>query len=191
MLKCTHDSESVVICTDKSTFNFEQAKEKLTKALKINFYYYSREWAYKNIKPRIIAEKYMATGLSDLPDYKFFCFDGKVVCLYTMVNYTFHHKEGKLGFFDRDYNLLPFHRRDFAPITEQLPKPQNYDKMVEIAEILSAGFPHVRVDLYNINGAIYFGEMTFYNSGGYTQFEPEEWDLKLGEHFKIKGSING
>lgn len=88
-----------------------------------------------------------------------------------------------LGFFDRDYKLMPYHRLEYNPITEQIEKPLNYDKMIELAEILSEGFSHVRVDFYNINGNIYFGEMTFTMASGTGFFEPEEFDIILGKEW--------
>jgi hypothetical protein len=106
-----------------------------------------------------------------------------------MIDYVFDHSKGKLGFFDRDYNLMPYHRKDYIPITEQLDKPQNYEKMVEVAEMLSKGFSHVRVDLYNVDGKIYFGELTFTTNSGIIEFEPKEFDSILGEQWDIKTGI--
>lgn len=143
-----------------------------------------REWIYEGRRHRIIAEKVLVGGADgDLPDYKFFCFDGKVYCSYMMQNYTMHHELGVLGFFDREFNLLSVHRTDFAPMTVQPEKPKNYYKMVEMAEMLSEGFPHVRVDFYNLDGNIIFGEMTFFNASGYVLFDPDEFDYELGNHF--------
>ena len=147
---------------------------------------YGREWCYYNIKPRIIFEELLPMDeRDDLPDYKFFCFDGEPYCLYTMIDYTKNHDNGRLGFFDKNFNLLPYHRKDFKPIEEQLPKPRNFEYMVECARKLSEGFPHVRVDFYDISGKIVFGEMTFYNASGYTVFEPDEFDFILGEQFVL------
>lgn len=145
-----------------------------------------REWIYENTKHRIIAEKLLiADSEGDLPDYKFFCFNGHVFCEYMMKNYTMHHELGVLGFLDRDFNLLEAHRSDFAPMTEQPRKPEKFNEMLKIAEVLSKGFPHVRIDLYNINGQIIFGEMTFFNASGYTLFEPDSFDYSMGEQFKL------
>ena len=145
-----------------------------------------REWVYEGRKHRIIAEKILVGDEEgDLPDYKFFCFNGKVFCSYMMQNYTMHHELGVLGFLDRDFNLLPAHRVDFAPMTEQPEKPVNYYQMVEMAEILSEGFPHVRVDFYNLGGTIIFGEMTFFNASGYVRFEPDSFDYEMGKAFLL------
>lgn len=174
-------------------FVLDKTKEDLEKLRKIAREWfatdcssYGREWCYYDIKPRIVFEELLPMDeRDDLPDYKFFCFDGNPYCLYTMIDYTRNHENGRLGFFDTDFKLLPYHRKDFKPIEEQLPKPKNFDKMVEYARILSEGFPHVRVDFYDISGRIVFGEMTFYNASGYTVFEPDEFDYILGEQFKL------
>lgn len=185
VLKANHGSGWNIIVTDKKQFNRVEAKKKFDRWLNTNFAYLTLEMQYEDIKPKIIAEKYIVNENNDLPDYKFFCFDGKVFCLYTMINYTFDHSKGQLGFFDRDYKLMPYHRGEYAPIKEQLPKPKNFEKMVELAEILSKGFKHVRVDFYNLNGKIFFGEMTFTTSGGFAVFVPEEFDLLLGKQWNL------
>ena len=184
VLKCTHDSGSVVICKDKETFDLEAAKRKLQKALNSNYFYYSREWIYRNIKPQIICEPYMEDFEDEeLRDYKFFCFDGKVKFLYVA---TDRFKDGgvKFTFFDENYNFLPIiHAHRYAdPLPE---KPDKFDEMKKIAEKLSEGIRQVRVDLYECNGRIYFSEYTFYNNSGFTPFEPEEWDYKFGEYLKL------
>lgn len=144
----------------------------------------SGEWVYEDIKPRVLFEKLLPRDQhNDLPDYKFFCFNGEPFCLYTMIDYTDNHANGKLGFFDMEFNQLPYRRLDFAPINRPLKKPKNFDKMVEYARILSQDFPHVRVDFYNIDGQIVFGELTFQNASGYTLFEPDEFDFIMGEKF--------
>ncbi len=144
-----------------------------------------REWCYDNKKHRIIVEKKLDGLDGDLPDYKFFCFDGKPICLYMMQNYRENHDLGELGFFDMNFKLLDVHRKDFKPILRQPEKPKNFEKMVEMAKKLSKGFPHVRVDFYNIDGNIFFGEMTFFNASGYFMFEPDEYDFELGNLFNI------
>lgn len=146
----------------------------------------SGEWVYEEIEPRVIFEKLLPRDRhNDLPDYKFFCFNGEPFCLYTMIDYTDDHSKGKLGFFDMEFNQLPCRRMDFAPIDRPLEKPKNFDKMVEYARILSQDFPHVRVDLYNIDGQIVFGELTFLSASGYTIFEPDEFDFTLGAQFTL------
>ncbi len=144
-----------------------------------------REWVYEKRKHRIIVEKLLDCPNGDLPDYKFFCFNGKVAYIYMMSNYREHHELGQLAFLDKDFKLLKVSRDDFNSVMKQPDKPQNYNEMLEMAEILSTGFPHVRVDFYNINGTIIFGEMTFFNASGYCKFIPDEFDFVLGEYFKL------
>lgn len=185
VLKCNHDSGSVVICKDKSIFDIESAKSKLSKALSNNYYYYSREWVYKNIEPKIICEPYVEDFEdAELRDYKFFCFDGKVKFLYVATDRFKEGEEVKFTFFDEDYNFLPIvHGHPYAdPLPE---KPSKFDEMKKLAEKLSSGIPHVRVDMYEANGKIYFSEFTFYNNSGFLPFEPDEWDTKFGEYLKL------
>lgn len=180
---------SVILVKDKKKENIERLKEITRKwvSCKADKKSGGREWPYYSGKShRIIIEKLLITDEEDdLPDYKFFCFDGKVFCSYKMENYALHHDKGRLGFFDRDFNLLSAKRLDFPSIEEQPQKPENYEKMIEYAEILSKDFPHVRVDFYNINGKIFFGELTFFTASGYISFEPDEFDFELGERFKL------
>lgn len=190
VIKTNHGSGTNIIVSDNSRINIESIKATLNSWLEHNFAYNSLELQYKDIEPKIyIEQNIMPEGVSDLPDYKFFCFNGKIFCSYTMINYVFNHKKGKLGFFDREYKLIPYYRADYDPIEEQLSKPENYEKMIEVAEKLSEGFSHVRVDLYNVEGKIYFGEMTFSTCSGYCKFVPEEFDSILGEQWDIHKGI--
>ncbi len=176
---------SVIICKDKTKANLEEYREIMSRWInKKRVRAGGREWPYYSGKPhRIVVEKYLEQEDGDLPDFKFFCFDGKVFCVYLMTNYRENHENGILGFLDRDFNLLPVHRADFKPLTIQPPKPEKYEKMVEYAEILSKQFPHVRVDFFNIDGQIVFGELTFFMASGYFMFEPDSFDYEMGEHF--------
>ncbi len=177
---------SVIVCRDKEKFDIEAANKEIKLwCSRIKGKHPGREWVYDNQQKKIIIEKYLSQEDGDLPDYKFFCFNGKVVYSYLMENYSMHHEQGRLGFFDRDFNLLPYYRKDFAPITIQPVKPSNYDKMIEYAETLSKSFPAVRVDFYNLNGKIYFGELTFFMASGYINFEPDEFDFIMGESFML------
>lgn len=184
VLKCNHDSGGLSICRDKKTFDVNIAKKKLKKSLKTNYYYSGREWPYKNVPRKIIAEKYITdeTG-TNLRDYKFYCFDGKakVVGIYQDRNTD---KETTGDFFDMDFNWLDFTFN--MPNAKVKPsKPNHFEKMIEIAEILSEGIPHVRVDLYLSNDKIYFGELTFFDGSGFDKIEPIEWDIKLGEWINL------
>ncbi|WP_026524920.1 ATP-grasp fold amidoligase family protein [Butyrivibrio sp. MB2005] len=190
VIKTNHGSGTNIIVTDKNSISKEDIKNKIRKFLGKNFAYHTMELQYKEIKPRIYIEKFMIPeGEEDLPDYKFFCFDGKVFCSYTMIDYTVNHSEGRLGFFDRDYKLMPYYRADYKPIKEQLPPPDKYWEMVELAETLSKGFSHVRVDFYNVEGKVYFGEMTFTNASGLCIFVPDEFDRILGDQWDLGSGI--
>ncbi len=184
VLKCTHDSGGLVICKDKRSFDIKSAKEKIEKSFGENYYYHGREWPYKNVKPRIIAEEYMEDSeTSELRDYKFCCFNGKVKCSFVCSD-RFSDDGLHVTFFDNEWNVMPF-ERCYPSRREGLPKPANYDKMIDLAERLSEKMPFVRVDFYDVNNKIYFGELTFFPGSGFEKFDPEEWDLKLGEWIKI------
>lgn len=179
VLKCTHDSGDIIICKNKEGLDIENAKEKLSKGLKNNFYYDSREWPYKNVIPRIIAEEYMEDSKTgELRDYKFFCFDGRVECMFVASDRQ-NREEPFFDFFDMDYHHLDI--RNGHPNSDVLPdKPVCFELMKELASNLSKGLPQVRVDFYEVDGRVYFGELTFFHFGGFTPFEPEEWDYRLG-----------
>lgn len=178
VIKCTHDSGSVVVCKNKDEFDIDKAKEKLRKCLKQNMFYWGREWPYRNVKPRIIAEKFMSDDKPELTDYKFMCFNGKVKCTFLCTN-RFSEGGLRVTFYDNDWNKMPFERH--YP-TEPIPaeRPKCYEEMVSLAEKLSTGIPFVRVDFYEIGNKPYFGEMTFYPGNGTEEFTPEEWDKVIG-----------
>ena len=187
VLKCTHDSGGVVIVKDKSQLDMEKARAKLGKRLKRNFYYTGREWPYKNVKPRIIAEVYMEDSVTaELRDYKFFAFNGIVKTMFISSNRQSADEEKTLDFFDKDYNHLPI--RKGCPNANVLPeRPQNFEKMWQLAETLAAGIPHLRVDFYEVDGKIYFGELTFSSGSGLIPFEPEQWDYTFGDWITLPG----
>lgn len=189
VLKCTHDSGGLVICRDKSCINFEEVKIKFKNYLTNNFYKLTREWPYKNVKPRIIAEKLMVDKNGDranegLTDYKFYCFNGVPKYAYVSLGLE-DHSTAKISFVTLDWEFAPFARTDYEPFSIMPPKPRNLEKMIELATVLSQGIKFLRVDFYEINGKIYFGELTFFPGSGYTELTPEEWDYKLGEMIKI------
>lgn len=184
VLKCTHDSGGIVICQDKTQFNRKEAIKKLRKGLKSNFYWTNREWPYKNVTPRIIAEKYMTDGDGELRDYKFFCFDGVPRVMFIASDRFNKEEETKFDFFDMEFNHLPF-RNGHPNATKPIERPAGFDEMRMLASKLSKGIPQVRVDFYNINGQIYFGEMTFFHWSGFVKFDPEEWDYKMGEMIEL------
>lgn len=179
VIKCTHDSGGIVICKDKKNFDLNKARKKINKRLNNNFYYNFREWVYKNVKPRIIVEKYMGSNSKEeLVDYKFLTFNGRVEIMYIASN-----RNGKgdtyFDFFDRNFNYIEL-KNGHANNPIRPKKPVGFNKMIQLAEKLSKNCHHVRIDFYETNGKIYFGEMTFYHMSGTVPFEPEEWDYKLG-----------
>ncbi len=182
VLKTTHGCGGVIICKDKTKFDIQEARKEIKFSFKHNYFAYGREWPYKNVRPRIIAEQFMVdeSGL-ELKDYKFFCFDGEPKALFIA---TDRPHDTRFDFFDMEFNHLPF-TNGHENANKVINKPENFDFMIEIARKLSKGIPHVRVDLYNINGRIYFGELTFFHWGGMVPFVPEEWDYTFGSWIKL------
>lgn len=185
VLKCTHDSGGLVICKDKSRLNKKAAKRKIEHCLRRKYYYVHREWPYKDVKPRIIAEKYMADDfdskkLESLTDYKFFCFDGTVDSV--MLCMDRNTGDTKFYFFSPDWKLLRINKRGkAAPSNFTLPKPICMDEMITLAQELSKGLPYVRIDLYQCAGRVYFGEITFFPDSGFDPNILPETDLAWGE----------
>lgn len=182
VLKCTHNSGGIVICTDKSKLDKEVARKKINKSLSRNYYYYGREWPYKGIMPRIIAEKYITdTPESNMiTDYKFYCFDGKVDSVMLCIDRE--KGDPKFYFFDKNWNLKRYNiRGKNAPEGFTIPKPVCIDEMFKIAEEFSKGIPFVRIDLYFSCGSIFFGEFTFYPSSGMDPNRLPEADLNFGQ----------
>ena len=180
VLKCSHDSGGVVICKDKSTLDKDSAKKKIDSCMKRNFYKQSREWPYKNIKPRIIADAYLDdhTG-NELRDYKFWCFNGKPKYMYCTIKGENIYE----NFYDMDFNIVGINH-GFPRFTPEFTKPDNFELMKNLAEKLSEGIPFVRVDFFNVEGRVYFGEFTFYDWGGVRPFE-DGWDEKLGKLIEL------
>ncbi len=187
VLKCTHDSGGLVICKNKSNLNKERIRKIINKSLRRNYYNTSREWPYKNVPPRIIAEKYMTDDENSegFTDYKFFCFDGKVDCV--MVCLDRYTGDTKFYFFDKDWNLKRLNKRGkAAPEGFTIPKPECMDLMFELAAKLSEGLSFVRVDLYQSCGQVCFGELTFYPDSGFDENILPEADEYFGSLIKIK-----
>ena len=180
VLKCTHDSGSALICRDKASFDREAACEKLRAALSRDYWKVSRDWAYKGVKPRIIAEAYLG---DDVADYKFFCFNGKPELLFVATERQKEGEEVKFDFFDMSFNHLDI--RNGHPNASVPPaRPEHFEEMKDLAARLSAGLPQVRVDFYELGGKVYFGEYTFYHFRGLVPFEPDGWDVKIGNLWK-------
>ena len=185
VLKPTHTSGNIFICKDKSKINFHLLKKEVKTWLNKDYYWLHREWPYKGIPHKIIAEKYMNDdSTNELRDYKFFCFNGEPKILFVATERQVKGEEVKFDFFDMSYKHLDI--KNGHPNATIIPeKPINFEKMKELAKILSKDNPHVRVDFYEVNEKIYFGELTFYHFSGIVPFQPEEWDYKLGEWIKI------
>lgn len=184
VLKCTHNSGGVFICNNKKNFDVDTVKKMMKEMLKKNYYYAAREWPYKNIKPQIIAEEYIKDdNEEDLKDYKIFCFNGKPQFILVCSNRNGVFKN--TDFYDTEWNLMPFTRQNHKNNPEGIEKPKKLEKMLDIAEKLSKDIPFVRVDLYEVNEKIYFGELTFYPSAGFEGFNPPEYDKILGDMLEL------
>lgn len=183
VLKPTNDSGSIVICNDRSTFNIVKARKKLNKALGRNYFYGGREYPYKHVRPRIICEEFMVDESgTELKDYKFLCFNGEPKILFVASN---RRLDVRFDFYDMNLNRLNFTTGSHSYSKESLTKIESFDEMVGIARKLSRNIPHVRVDLYNVSGRIYFGEFTFHHNGGIVPFLPKEWDRTLGDLIEL------
>ena len=182
VLKCNHNSGGgMFICKDKSQMNRSKVVKDLRKALRQNYYWSNREWPYKNVEPMVLAEKYREDAeTQELRDYKFFCFDGEPKALFIATDRNNEREETKFDFFDMDFRHLPF-TNGHPNSDKKIEKPVNFEEMKSIASMLSKGIPHVRVDLYSVNGRTYFGEMTFTHWSGLMPFEPQEWDYTFGQ----------
>lgn len=189
VIKCTHDSGGLVICRDKRKFDVLRARKKIQKSLRTNYYWYGREWAYKQVTPRIIVEEYMEEECSaGLTDYKFFCFNGEPRLLYVSDGLE-NHQTAHISFYNMDGGELPFHRKDYLPRAKPLILPANFATMKVIAERIAKEIsnPFVRIDLYSVQGAIFFSEITFCPCGGMLPFTPENYDRILGDMIDISG----
>jgi len=192
VLKCTHDSGGIVICKDKSIFDINKARKKINRSLKRNYYRNTREWAYKNVKPRIIAEKYLVDESGEeVKDYKFMCYHGQPKTLDIISN---REIEPKSDMFDMNFNWIPV-KLDYEHSGKVFQKPIGFEKMIELSKKLSKNLTHVRCDFYHINGKVYFGEMTFYQCSGLEKFRNYEHDVMFGSwiHLPLKNlkRING
>ena len=184
VLKCTHDSGSTIVCKDKNQFDFDDAKKKINRKMKMNFYYVGREWPYKNVKPKIIIEKYMEDNeQSELRDYKLMCFNGKVKCSF-VCSERYSESGLKIDIYDLEWKKMEV-KRNHPNSSIEIAKPKNYEIMIELAEKLSKGIPFVRVDFYEIEGKLYFGELTFFPGSGLKEFIPEKYDNILGDMLEL------
>lgn len=183
VLKCNHDSGSIIVCTDKANFNKEVAVKKLNKALSRQYYWTSREWNYRGIQPRVIAEKYMIDKkVSDLKDYKFFCFDGIPRFIQLDSGRFTDHKR---NFYTTEWEIIPVEYGCPNDFNLDIKSPPQLDQMMKLAKTLSKGMPHVRVDFYIVDSRIYFGELTFHHGGGAMNVDPFYYDKLWGEYLKL------
>ena len=183
-MKCTHDSGGIVLCKNKANLDIAKAKKKLNKSLNYDFYYLGREWPYRNVDRKIIAEELLVSDDGeDLKDYKFFCFDGEVKCFKIELDRFSDHRA---DYYDKECTLLNFGEAYYPPEPNRhICFPDNIKEMISAAETLSKDIPFVRVDFYNVNGRIYFGEMTFFPAGGTCPYTSYEADLLLGSWLKL------
>ena len=182
VMKCNHDSGSLKIIRDKSSMDHAALREFFEGRLKLNPFVLGREYPYKDIKPRILVEKFMTGNTGrDIRDYKFLCFDGTPRYMFVISDRS---TDCRSDFYDMDFNRLPI--VDTYPMSDEpMEKPAFFDEMVELVTKLAQGLRTVRIDLYEIDGKIYFGEYTFYDGGGFWPKEPEEWEYRMGDLIRI------
>lgn len=183
VLKCTHDSGSIVICNDKKTFDLASAQKKLSKALKANMYWGGREWPYKMITPRIIAEPFVTdeSGV-ELKDYKVFCFDGEPKLIQVDYGRFSNHRR---NIYSTEWEYIDAEIKYPTDKNHIIEKPKELPQILEMARLLSPGFPHVRIDMYLANGTVLFGEYTFYHGSGFEAFRPEELGRAVGDWIQL------
>lgn len=187
VLKCTHDSGGLVVCKDKSELDIGKARRKIGRCLRSNYYWGSREWPYKDVPRRIIAEAYLdyESYTDDLLDYKFFCFGGEPKYCQVIGG---RGKTMCIDFFDREWRHQPFHEPRNYPFAPQEPsRPDNLDEMWGLAAKLAKDKPFSRIDFYNFGGKVYFGEITFFPTSGTGGFDPEEYDERFGRLISLPG----
>jgi hypothetical protein len=178
VLKVTWGSGQNIICRDKSTLDIDQTRTQLRQWMNRGMYWLYREWAYKDISPRIICEEFLEDEAGNIPaDYKFFCFNGEPEFIQVVTNRFSNHRR---HIFDLTWKALPFNI-EYSTNYGEIPKPATLETMISAARTLSHGFPFVRVDFYSIGARIIFGEMTWYPEGGFVHFVPHSFDRTLGE----------
>lgn len=186
VLKCTHDSGGLVFCNDKSNFDIDAARKKIIPTLSKNYFWYSREWPYKNVKPRIIAEEFIEEKFvpesESLVVYKVFCFNGEPKILQVIQNDK--KPTEVIDYYDTNWTLLDM-RQNYPNSGRKLEKSELFDKMLELSKKLSENIPFVRVDWYIPDGKLLFSEHTFFSDGGFAKFEPEKWDEILGSYIQL------
>jgi len=181
VLKCTHDSGSAIVVRDKTLLDRNAATQSLTMARKRDFYALAREWPYKGLQPRIICEECLE---GEINDYKFFCFDGQPAYMFIATGREDKSRETCFDFYDMDFNHIAVTNGHPNAAVPPL-KPQNWERMKELATVLSRGIKHIRVDFYEVGGRLYFGEYTFFHWGGFVKFTPEDLDIEMGKLIEL------
>lgn len=176
VLKCNHGSGLVVICRDKASLDRERAIGVLSRQLTQDFSMVWREYPYRNVRRKVFAEELLG-GEETVYDYKFFCFSGKACYIQVDIDRFGKHRR---NIYTVDWELTDLEIEYPRDTSKPIPRPERLDEMTVLAEKLSSGIPHVRVDLYHVDGRVYFGEMTFFHGGGFERFRPAEWDLRFG-----------
>lgn len=189
VIKCTHDSGSIVICKDKEKFDKKNVRKIINKFMKRKYFYIHREWPYKNLKPRILIEPFLKdknNNVGVLDDYKIMCFNGTPKLI------ELHRNRGNLNhtqdFYDINWNKTNIKQPEEKMSNIDFKKPETFDLMIKFSEKLSKNLPHIRVDWYEVNGKLYFGELTFYDGAGLYPFEPESYDELLGSWIDLPKS---
>lgn len=190
-IKCSHTSGANAIFDRNREFDYAYYKNEFDFWMKRNYFWGSREWNYKDIEPRILCEKVITDKQGRLPvDYKFMCFDGKPKLLFMGIGIAAedgdHASDGYCDVFDMDFHWLPVTDERAHYTEEPIQKPDNWDEMIAYAGTLAKPFRHCRVDLYNVDGKIYFGEITFHHGGGCNNIEPEEWSDRMGSWIHLE-----
>lgn len=186
VLKCNHDSGGLVVCNDKEKLNHIEAKRKIEKSLNSNFYYIGREYQYRNIKPMILCEKFISDNGNVPMDYKIYCFNGVPdVILVCKDRFSKNTHRASYYFFDQEWQFQPLNKGDENIKNVDIQKPKNLDEMIEIAKKLSKDFVFARIDLYNVDGKIYFGEITLSPNSGFDPDIKYETDLMFGQKLEI------
>ena len=185
VLKCTHDSGSVEICKDKSSFDIEGARHRLSQAMKRNYYATYREWPYKYVKPRIIAEGYLEGDGGDLKDYKVMCFNGEAKIIEVHENRFVEGKVHTQTFYDREWNIVPLTQIETVTVDRPGERPRQLDEILRLSELIAKNMYHARIEWYIEGDKIYFGEITFFDGSGFESFSTPEMERMLGDMINL------
>lgn len=184
VLKCSHGSGCNIICPDKSKLDVENAKMKLSAWMRDSWYWFGREWIYRNIKPQIVCEHFIENSQGDTPnDYKFLCFNGVPKLMQLHMNR--HKTNYTMDYYDMDWNKTDISKRGTATSNDKALKPENFEKMKELAGILAEDTFFSRIDFYDVDGKIYFGEITFFPTSGFSPFDNYDDDLEMGSYIHL------